>query len=95
MSTPAFSDPDPTEVDPGNFLVRLLLVAAYFLILFVIRFVLWGVLLVQLLSHLLIGRANPGAQRLGQAVAEYIYRIWLFLTYSTHERPFPFGRRVR
>ena len=85
--------PDSPAFEPGNFLTRLALIVAYVLILSVVRFVLWGVLLIQLLFHLFGGGASLGAQRLGQSVSEYVYRVWLFLTYNTNERPFPFGNR--
>lgn len=81
---------DPTPVVPGNFLLRLFFIVVYLLILSVIRFVLWGVLLVQMVFHLFTGRVNAGAQKTGQTISEYIYRIWLFLSYNTNERPFPF-----
>jgi hypothetical protein len=84
---------EPSVIDPGNFFVRLFFIAVYFLILSVVRFVLWAVLLVQLLCHLFGGGVSPGAQKVGQAVSEYIYRVWLFLTYNTNERPFPFANR--
>jgi hypothetical protein len=82
---------ESSVIDPGNFFVRLFFMAVYFLILSVVRFILWGVLLVQILYHLFGGGVSPGAQRIGQAVSEYVYRIWLFLTYNTNERPFPFA----
>lgn len=86
---------DSPAVNPGNFIVRLLLMVVYALILFTVKFVLQGVVLVQLLFHLFGGGASVTAQKIGQAVSEYIYRIWLFMTYNTNERPFPFGNRKR
>lgn len=78
---------------PGNFIVRFLLTVFYLAVLFVVRFVLWGVLIVQLVAHLISGQSNRPAARVGEAVADYIYRIWRFLSYNTNERPFPFGSR--
>jgi hypothetical protein len=86
---------DPATIDSGNFLVRLGMTIVYLIILSVIRFVLWAVLLVQILCHLFSGHASRQAQRLGQSVSQYIYRIWLYLTYSSNERPFPFSGRKR
>jgi hypothetical protein len=83
----------PSSVEPGNFLARLLIMAVYLAILFVVRFALWAVLVVQVLFHLVAGRPSGGARKVGQAVAEYIYRIWLYLSYATNEKPFPFGGR--
>jgi hypothetical protein len=81
--------------DPGNFLVRLLLVAVYAVILFVVKFVLQAIVLVQLLAHLFVGSASIKAQKLGQTISEYIYKVWLYMTYNTNERPFPFRWRRR
>ncbi|MGZ8216397.1 DUF4389 domain-containing protein [Methylomagnum sp.] len=86
---------EPTALEPGNFFIRLLLVAVYALIMFVIKFVLQGVVLIQLLCHLFGGGASPRAQKVGQVVSEYIYRMWLYMTYNTNEKPFPFGSRKR
>jgi hypothetical protein len=86
---------DSPAVVPGNFLVRLLLVMVYALILFVVKFILQGVVVIQLLCHLFGGGTSLTAQKVGQAVSEYIYRVWLYMTYNTNERPFPFGSRRR
>ena len=79
--------------DSGNFLLRLFYILVYLVILGVVRFVLWGILLVQLLYHLVGAPPNASAQRLGQRVAGYIYQIWLYLTYSSDSKPFPFSPR--
>jgi hypothetical protein len=86
---------DSPAADPGNFVVRLLLVAVYALIMFVVKFVLQGVVVIQLLCHLFGGGASRTAQKVGQAVSEYIYQCWLYMTYNTNERPFPFRSRRR
>jgi Domain of unknown function (DUF4389) len=88
------SEFEPRDIDPGHFFVRLLYILVYLAILAVVRFVLWGVLLVQLVCHLIGMAPNQGAQKAGQVVSEYIYKIWLFLSYNTNERPFPFRNRA-
>lgn len=85
---------EPEEIDPGNFFLRFVYIAVYLLILGGVRFILWGVLLVQLFLHLIGSEPNMSAQKVGQLIADYVYRIWLYLTYNTNEKPFPFsGRR--
>lgn len=84
---------EPEHVDFGNFFVRLLYIVSYVIILGIVRFILWGVLLVQMVLHLFGASPSPSAQRVGQNVADYIYRIWLYLSYNTEEKPFPFNRR--
>ncbi|MDD1650675.1 MAG: DUF4389 domain-containing protein [Methylococcaceae bacterium] len=84
---------EPEHIDFGNFFVRLLYIVSYVIILGIVRFILWGVLLVQMVLHLFGASPSPSAQRVGQNVADYIYRIWLYLSYNTDEKPFPFNRR--
>jgi hypothetical protein len=73
---------------------RLFCTVVYLLILGVVRFGLWGVLIVQWLAHLLTGKPHRGAELFGESLADYVYRVWLFLVYHTEERPFPFTRRT-
>lgn len=89
------SEFEPRDIDPGHFFVRLLYILVYMAILAVVRFVLWAVLLIQVVSHLIGMAPNHRAQKTGQVISEYIYRIWLFLSYNTNERPFPFRNRVQ
>ena len=84
---------EPSVVAPGNFFVRLFYIVVYIIILGIVRFVLWAVLLVQMVLHLVGAKPSVKAQKTGQAVADYIYRVWLYLSYSTDEKPFPFNIR--
>ena len=83
----------PEPVDSGNFFVRLFYIVSYVIILGIVRFALWGVLLIQMVLHLIGASPSPTAQRVGQSVADYVYRIWLFLSYNSQEKPFPFNGR--
>lgn len=87
------SSMEPSVVEPGNFFVRLFYIVVYIIILGIVRFVLWAVLLVQMVLHLVGAKPSVKAQKTGQAVADYIYRVWLYLSYSTDEKPFPFNIR--
>ena len=84
---------EPSVVEPGNFFVRLFYIVVYIIILGIVRFVLWAVLLVQMVLHLVGAKPSVKAQKTGQAVADYIFRVWLYLSYSTDEKPFPFNIR--
>jgi hypothetical protein len=84
---------EPNAEDPGNFFVRLFYIVVYIIILGIVRFALWAVLLVQVLLHLVGAKPSVKAQKMAQVVADYIYRIWLYLSYSTNEKPFPFNIR--
>lgn len=89
------ASPVPSPGDPGSVVVRFIHIITYLLILAGVRFLLWGVLAFQLVCHLLGSAPHAGAQRLGFTVTDYVYRIWLYLTYSSNERPFPFRRRQK
>ena len=84
---------EPESIDPGNFFLRFVYIAVYLLILGGVRFILWGVLIVQLVLHLIGAEPNASAQKTGQVIADYVYRIWLYLTYNTNDKPFPFSGR--
>lgn len=83
----------PISGESGNFFSRLFFIVVFVIILGIVRFVLWGVLLVQLLLHIVGARPNANAQKAGQVVAEYVYRVWLYLSYNTDEKPFPFSSK--
>lgn len=84
---------EPEPIDYGNFFVRLLYIVSFVIILGIVRFVLWGILVLQMVLHLFGASPSPSAQRMGKDVAEYVYRIWLYLSYNTDEKPFPFNGR--
>jgi hypothetical protein len=84
---------EPTNVDPGNFFARLFYIICYVLILGVVRFILWGVLLVQITLHLFGAEPSLKAQKVGSTVADYVFRIWVYLSYGTNAKPFPFSAR--
>ncbi|MCI0652943.1 MAG: DUF4389 domain-containing protein [Methylococcaceae bacterium] len=60
-------------------------------ILGLVRILLWAVVLLQILSSLITGSPNGNALKFGQTLSLYIYRILLFLTYNSDDRPFPFA----
>jgi hypothetical protein len=82
---------EPSNFESGNFFIRLFYIVVYMLILSIVRFVLWAVLLVQLFLHVIGAEPSQRAQKIGQVVADYVYRIWLYLSYSTNSKPFPFN----
>jgi hypothetical protein len=52
---------------------------------------LWFVILLQVASTLLTGKANPNILNFGRSLSVYTYHILLFLTFNTETRPFPFS----
>jgi hypothetical protein len=56
-----------------------------------VRTLLWGVILLQIISTLLTGSPNKNILNFGQKLAAYTYHILLFLTFNTDETPYPFA----
>ncbi len=56
-----------------------------------VRLLLWAVILLQVASTLLTGKANVNILNFGRSLAVYTYHILLFLTFNTEVLPFPFS----
>lgn len=56
-----------------------------------VRMLLWAVILLQVASTLLTGKANVNILNFGRSLAVYTYHILLFLTFNTEVLPFPFS----
>lgn len=55
------------------------------------EFVLFAVVIFQFLLKLFTGKTNPRLQKLGQAIATYIYQIIQYLTFNSDYQSYPFG----
>jgi hypothetical protein len=56
-----------------------------------IKMILWAVILLQVASALLTGKANTNILNFGRSLSIYTYHILLFLTFNTETLPFPFS----
>lgn len=56
-----------------------------------VRMLLWAVIILQVASTLLTGRANGNILNFGRSLSVYTYQILLFLTFNTETMPFPFS----
>jgi len=45
----------------------------------------------QFLSALITGSTQPRLLSFGKSLSDYVYQIYLFLTFNSEERPFPFS----
>ncbi|NOQ17215.1 MAG: DUF4389 domain-containing protein [Methyloprofundus sp.] len=70
---------------------RIAFILVFAVIIGVVRTLLWVVVLLQVISALLTGKANQNILGFGQKLAAYTYHILLFLTFNTDETPFPFS----
>lgn len=69
---------------------RFFFMLIFAVILGVVKILVWAVVLIQILSSLITGEPNTNVLKFGKTLSVYIYRIILFLTYNSDERPFPF-----
>jgi len=56
-----------------------------------IRLLLWAIIILQVASVLLTGKANNNTLNFGRSLSIYTYHILLFLTFNTETLPFPFS----
>ncbi len=56
-----------------------------------VRTLLWGVILLQIITTLLTGRSNQHIFAFSGGLCAYLYHITLYLTFNTELVPFPFS----
>ena len=56
-----------------------------------VRMLLWTVIILQVASTLLTGKANSNILSFGRSLSIYTCQILLFLTFNTETMPFPFS----
>lgn len=71
--------------------MRLLYMIVFVLLSFVARMVIWVVAVLQFLLVLITGEGNPNLRDLGQGTSKWTYQAFLFLTFNSDEKPFPFS----
>jgi hypothetical protein len=54
------------------------------------EFVMWVVVVFQLVITLATDRPNRRLQRFGQQLSIYVGSLWMFLTYNSEKKPFPY-----
>ncbi len=70
---------------------RIFFMLVYAVIVSLVRILLWAVILLQVASTLLTGKANENILGFGRSLSAYLYHILLFLTFNTELLPFPFS----
>jgi hypothetical protein len=71
--------------------VRLLYMLVFGLLSVVARMVIWIVAILQFLLVLLTGTGNDNLRDLGQGTSKWVYQAFLFLTFNSDDKPFPFS----
>ncbi len=70
---------------------RLLYMILFAVLYKVAEFIMWVVVLFQVIVTLVTGGPNERALRFGKQLAVYVYGLWAYLTYNTEKKPFPFS----
>ena len=70
---------------------RLLYMILFAVLYKVAEFVMWVVVLFQVVVTLVTGSPNERALKFGKQLAVYVYGLWAYLTYNTEKKPFPFS----
>src|SRR5687768_14154929 len=71
--------------------LRMLLMAGYLVVAWIVGIVLVVTMVGQTLVVLITAQLNLNLQRFGAITSTYLYQIVLYLVYGTDEKPFPFG----
>jgi hypothetical protein len=70
---------------------RIFFILLFAVILKLAGLLLWLVVLLQIAAMLLTGRPMDNLLNFGRQLSGYLYQIYLFLTFSTDQMPFPFA----
>lgn len=84
-------DQTKTNILNAETWMRLLYMIVFVLLSFVARMVIWVVAVLQFLLVLITGEGNPNLHDLGQGTSKWTYQAFLFLTFNSDEKPFPFS----
>jgi len=71
--------------------LRVLFMAGFVLALYVAGVILMVITLAQILFSLITGTDNANLRHLGSSLTNYVSQILEFLTYNSHDKPFPFA----
>jgi Domain of unknown function (DUF4389) len=71
--------------------LRLVFMLFFALVLWLVSFIMWGLVIIQFLFSLITGEDNQELRRFGYSLSTYIYQTLQFLCYSSDEKPYPFA----
>ena len=75
----------------GSIWIRGLFMLMFAIIYSIAEIVLFAVTLFQFIVRLTTGSLNPRLLDLGYSLSTYVYQIYLYLTFNSEERPYPFN----
>ena len=80
-----------TNLTNPDIWIRLLYMLVFGIALFVARMIIWVIAVLQFILVLVTGDDNVNLRNLGQGVARWSFQAFLFLTFNSEEKPFPFS----
>lgn len=79
------------QVNDSSRWVRLLYMIVFAALYKAAEFIMWVVVVFQILVTLVTGSPNARALKFGKQLSVYVYGLWAYLTYNTEKKPFPFS----
>lgn len=71
--------------------IRLIYMIVFALLSALARIIICVVAVLQFIFVLLTGKDNNNLRNLGQGIAKWVYQAYLFLTFNSESKPFPFA----
>lgn len=71
--------------------MRGLFMALFLIVLWILKILFFAIILLQFVIVLLTDKYNENLHTFSKALSTYAYQIYLFLTYNSDDKPFPFG----
>ncbi len=71
--------------------VRGLFMVLFAVIGYVVRLLVWALAALQFIVVIFRGEPHQKLLELGDSLSQFCYQIMLYLTFNSHDKPFPFG----
>lgn len=71
---------------------RLFFMLVYAVLAAIVRTLIWVLIVFQLGSMLITGEVNQNILGFGRSLSAYMYHMFLFLTFNTDDKAFPFAK---
>ena len=71
--------------------MRALHVILYFIILWIVKIIIYSIVLLQFFLVLINNHCNENLLNFSKHLSTYVYQIYVFISFNSEEKPFPFG----
>lgn len=79
------------RIQEKNKWMRALYMILYVVVLWIVKIIMYAVVLLQFFLVLITNHCNENLLHFSKHISTYVYQIYLFLSYNSEEKPFPFG----